>query len=96
MKIGYRLIDSPFKYHISYLIDSLNYKIPAHKSISFHGIVVGSTKKNPIEIYITIPVNDSGAGEACFNFALKVANSFDNIITNNPQYVFTDDTLITN
>ncbi len=43
-----------------------------------------------------IPVDNSGAGDACFNFALEVTNAFNNIVTNNPQYVFTDDTLITN
>ncbi len=46
MKIGYHLINSPFKYHISHLNDNLNYKIPSHKYVSFYGIVVGSTKKH--------------------------------------------------
>ncbi len=69
-------IDSPFKYHIIYLNDSLNYKIPAHKSIGFYWIAVGLTKKNPSEIIITIPVNDGGAGKECFDFALKVTNAF--------------------
>ncbi len=96
MKIGYCLINSPFKYPLSYLNDILNYKTPSHKSIIFYGIVVVSTKKNPSEINITIPVDDGLAGKACFNFALEVANAFDNMFTNNPQYIFTDDALITN
>ncbi len=33
MKIGYHLIDSPFKYHISYLDNNLDYKPPDHHSL---------------------------------------------------------------
>ncbi len=43
-----------------------------------------------------ISINNGQAGKACFDFALEVATSFDNIVTNNPQYTLTDDTLITN
>ncbi len=89
MKIGYCLIESPFTYHLSYLNDSLNFKILDHKSVSFYGIVSG--KKGPGEIKITIPVDNGQAGKACFDFALEVATSFDNIVTNNPQYTLTDD-----
>ncbi len=53
-------------------------------------------KKGPSEIKLTIPVDDGGAGNICFDYALEVVTAFDNIITNNPQYTFTDDTLITN
>ncbi len=94
MKIGYCLIKSPFKYRVSYLNDSLKYQTPSDKSVSFYGFVNG--KKGPSEIKITIPVDDSGAGKANFDWALEVANAFDNIVTNNPQYTLTDDTLITN
>ncbi len=50
--------------------------------------------KTPGEIKLSIPINDSGAGDTSFNFALKVANGFDNIITNNNQHILTDKTLI--
>ncbi len=36
MKIGYCLIKSPFTYHLSYLNDSLNFKIPDDKSVTFY------------------------------------------------------------
>ncbi len=53
-------------------------------------------KKGPSEIKIMIPGNNSQTGKTCFDHALEVAPSFDNIVTNNPQYTHTDDTLITN
>ncbi len=94
MKIGYCLIDSPFQYHLSYLNDNLNYKPPNHKPISNYGTGVWAMSKNPCEIKLSIPVNDGGAGDACFDCALKVVNVFDNIVTNNKQHVLTDKTLI--
>ncbi len=94
IKIGYCLIDSPFKYHLCYLSDNLYYKPPKHKPISIYGTVVGATSKTPCEIKISIPINDGGAGDASFDFTLEVANVFDNIVTNNKQHVLTDKTLI--
>ncbi len=94
MKIGYRLIDSPFKYHFSYLNDDLNYKPPPHISISIYGSVVGATTKTPCEIKTFIPITDGGTGEASFNFAFKAANVFDKIVTNSNQYILSDKTLI--
>ncbi len=94
LKIGYRLIDSPVKYNITYLNDSLKYQAPSDKSAKLFVVVKG--KKGPSEIKLTISVDNSGAGNACFNYALKVATTFDNIVINNPQYTLTDDTLITN
>ncbi len=94
LKIGYCLIESPFKYNLTYLNDSLKYQLPTDKSINFYGVVKG--KKGPCEIKLTILIDDSGEGDASFDYALKVATAFDNIVTNNPQYSLTDDTLITN
>ncbi len=94
MKIGYCLINSPFKYHLSYLNDNLNYKPPNHKPISIYGTVVRTTSKTPSEIKLSIPVDDGGTGDASFDFALEVANVFDNIVTNNNQHVLTNKTLI--
>ncbi len=96
MNINYHLIESPFKYHLSYLNDSLKYQASSDKSVSFYGIVKGSNKKGPGEIKIMIPIDDCGAGKACFDRALKVANAFNNMVTNNPSYTLTDTTLITN
>ncbi len=45
---------------------------------------------------LTIPVDYSGAGNTSFDYALEVATTFDNIVTNNTQYSLTDDPLITN
>ncbi len=53
-------------------------------------------KKGPSKIKVTIPIDDGGAGDTNLNYALEVATAFDNIVTNNPQYSVTDDTLITN
>ncbi len=53
-------------------------------------------KKGPSEIKLKIPVNDGGAGDTCFDYALKVTPAFDNIVTNNPQYTLTDDILTAN
>ncbi len=89
MKIGYRLINSPFKYHLSYLNDNLNYNPPSHKSISIYGTVVGAMSKTPCEFKTSIPVDDGGAGEASFNFSFKVTNAFDTIVTSNNQHVLT-------
>ncbi len=94
MKISYHLINSPFEYHLSYLNDNWNYKPLNHNPISIYGTVVRATSKTPCEIVISIPVNDGSAGEASFNFALEVANVFDNIITSNNQHVLADKTLI--
>ncbi len=92
IRIGYRLIKSPFQYNVSYLNN--DYKPPTDKSVSFYGLVEG--KKNPGEIKIMIPVNDSGAGQGNFDQALEVATAFNNIVTNNPQYILSDSTLISN
>ncbi len=93
-RIGYRLIKPPpFQYNVSYLND--DYKPPHDKSVSFYGLLQG--KKAPGEIKFTIPVDDGGApAGAKFDRALEVANAFDNIVTNNPQYTITDATLISN
>ncbi len=37
LKIVYHLIDSPFKYNLTYLNDSLKYQPPNDKSVSFYG-----------------------------------------------------------
>ena len=92
IRIGYRLIKSPFQYNVTYL--NHDYKIPPSKSVSFYGLVEG--KKTPDEIKIMIPVNDGGASPANLDGALEVATAFDNIVTNNPQYTITDATLISN
>ncbi len=94
MKISYCLIDSPFKYHLSYLNDNLNYKPPNHKPIRIYGTVIETMSKTPREIKISIPIDDCGTGEASFNFDLKVANVFDNIVTNNNQHILTYESLI--
>ncbi len=94
MKTGYCLIDCPFKYHLSYLTDNLNYKPPNHKPISIYGTVVRATSKTPHEIKISIPLNDGGAGDASFDFALEVANVFDNIVANSNQHILTEKTSI--
>ncbi len=94
MKTGYCLIDSPFKYHLCYLNSSLNYKTPSCKPFGIYGNVVRQTSKKKQEIKTTVPVDDGGAGKASFDFALEVANVFDNTITNNTQYNFTNKTLI--
>ncbi len=39
-------------------------------------------------------INDSGAGDASFNYTLKVANVFDVIVTDNKQHILSVDTLI--
>ncbi len=41
LKIGYGLIDSPFKYNLTYLNDSLKYQPPNDKSVSFYGDIEG-------------------------------------------------------
>ncbi len=94
LKINYRLINSPFKYNLTYLNDSLKYQPPSDKSVSFYGVV--NRRKGPSKIKLTIPVNDGGAGDASFDYALEVATAFDNIVANNPQYSLTNDTLIIN
>ncbi len=62
--------------------------------MSFYGLLEG--KKTHGEIKITIPIDDSGAGDGKFDRALKVANAFNNIVTNNPQYTISNATLISN
>ncbi len=94
MKIGYHFINSPFKYHLSYLNDNLNYNPPNHNSISIYGTVIGASSKTPCEFKTSIHVDSGGAGEASFDFTLEVANAFDNIVTNNNRHVSTDETLI--
>ncbi len=94
MKIGYRFIDSPFNYHLSYLNDNLNYKPPNHKPIIIYGTLTGAASKIPSEINVSIPVDGSGTGDASFDSSLKVANVFDNKVTNNKQHILTDKTLI--
>ncbi len=41
LKIGYYLIESPFKYNLTYLNDSLKYQAPSDKSASFYGVAEG-------------------------------------------------------
>ncbi len=89
MKIGYRLIKSPFKYHLSYPNDGLNYKTPSHKPISIYGNVVRAMSKTSCKIKPTVPTNDD-------DFVLKVATVFNNTIAKNAQYIFTNKTLIVN
>ena len=47
MKIGYHLIESPFKYHVSYLNNNLDYKPPDHKLVTLFGTLAGTTSKTP-------------------------------------------------
>ncbi len=75
MKIGYRLLDSPFKYHLSYLNDNLYYIPPNHATISLFGTLINQTSKTPPDIKLPIPVDNGEKGG--FDFTLKVANVFD-------------------
>ncbi len=49
----------------------------------------------PREFKTSIPADDGGAGDKSFDFALEVANVFDDIVTYINQHVLTDKTLIT-
>ncbi len=40
---GYHLINTPFKYHLSYLNHNLEYKAPPYKTIPLFGTLVGGT-----------------------------------------------------
>ncbi len=80
MKIGYHLIDSPFKHHLSYLNYNLDYIPPEHKSITLFGTLIAATSKTPNYIKLSIPVNNGKKGG--FNYILEVANVFDNVVTN--------------
>lgn len=91
MKIGYHLIDSPFKYYTKCLNDNLDYKPPNHKSIAIFGTLVGATSKTLWEIKLTIPINNGGTGPAQFDYTLYVASVFDDIITHNKTCTFTID-----
>ncbi len=85
MKIGYQLINSPFKYHCCYLNVNLDDKAPPYKPITLFGTLVGGASRtphdNPHDIKLSIPINNSGKGG--FNYTFKVATVFDNIVTNN-------------
>ncbi len=43
IRIGYRLIKTPFQYKVSYLND--DYKTPTPKSVSFYGLAEGKKKQ---------------------------------------------------
>ncbi len=46
----YSLINSPFKYHVSYLNGNLNYTPPDHKSVNLFGTLVEAASKSTHEI----------------------------------------------
>ncbi len=96
MKIGYFLIDSPFKYHLSYLNDNLEYKAPSYKSITLFGTLVRGTIRtpsdNPLDINLSIPIDKSGTGG--FNYTLKVTTVFDNVVTSNKTSAFSVEQII--
>ncbi len=83
MKIGYHLIDCPFKYHLSYLNDNLDYSPPDHISITLFCL----SYKQDLPWYQTF-IHHLG-GQGGFDYTLKVANVFDNVITNNNTATFT-------
>ncbi len=85
MNISYRLINSPFKYNVSYLNGNLDYKPPNHKSVTLFGTLTGAASKSTWELKCSVPVNGSRARG--FDYTLKVANIFDNIVINNKLYI---------
>ncbi len=85
MKMGYCLIASPFKSNASYLNSNLDYKPPDHKSVTLFGTLAGAARNSTWELKLSVPVDNSGAGG--FNYTLKVANVFDDIIIFNKLYI---------
>ena len=81
MKISYRLIDSPFKYNVSYLNDNLDYTPLSHTAITIYGTLAAAanrTTRETRQINLSVPVDDGGAGG--FDYTLEVANMFDDIV----------------
>ncbi len=85
MNISYCLINSPFKNNIIYLNGNLDYKPPNHKSVTLFGTLTGAASKSTWELKCSVPVNGSRARG--FDYTLKVANIFDNIVINNKLYI---------
>ncbi len=60
MKIGYCPINSPFKYHLSYLNDGIKYKVPDFKQIPLLGTLLVQyttrTKRGPCDINSISPL----------------------------------------
>lgn len=78
---------SSFKYHISYLNHILDYTPPDHKAISIlgtHTAVANRITCKTHEIKLSVSIDNSGARG--FNYTLKVANIFEDIVLNNNLY----------
>ncbi len=85
MKISYCLIDLPFKYNVSYLNGNLDYNPPDNKLITLFDTLAQAASKSTWELRLSFPINDGGT--CGFNYTLKVANIFDNIVINNKLYI---------
>ncbi len=86
MNIGYHLIDSPFKYHVSHLNGNLNYTPSNHKLVNLFGTLTGAASKSINEIKLSVPIDDGGARG--FDYTLEAASDFDNTFVNYNLYNF--------
>ncbi len=93
MKIGYCIINSLFKYHLSCLNDNLNYKPPNHKPIRFIGLLLEQGAR-PTMILKYPSLSMMVVLEMQGLILPSKLPMFHNIVTNSNQHVLTDNTLI--